>query len=63
MLILYKTEAAHYVTYEKKTYIYKIYDFTKDVIKILDQRMDSLTCKQKTRKWTLVPLAYVPDMS
>ena len=39
------------------------YDFTKGGIDIPDQWMGCLTCKQKARKWTLVALAYVFDIS
>ena len=56
VLFLHTTKGAYYVTNEekKKTYLYKIYDFTKGGIDIPDQRMGFLTCKPKTRKWTLV---------
>ena len=56
VLPLHTTEGAHYVTNDeiKKTYTYKIYDFTKGGNNIPDQRMGFLTCKQKTRKWALV---------
>ena len=49
VLLVNTTEPAHYVTNDEKTnpYIYKIYDFTKGGIDIPDQRMESLTCKQK----------------
>ena len=65
VLLLYSTEAAHYVTNDekKKPYRYKTYDFTKAGVSIPDQWMGTLTCKQKTRKWTLVALTYVLDMS
>ena len=43
--------------------MYKIYDFTKSGIDILDQRVETYTCKVKTRKWTLVALSYVLDMA
>ena len=66
VLLLHTAEAVHYVTNDenKKPYIYNIYDFTKGGIDLHDQRMGSLTCKaKKTRKWTLVALAYVLDTS
>ena len=65
VLLLHTTETAHYVTNDekKKPYTYEICDFTKGGIDIPDQRTGSLTCKQKTRKWTLVALVYVLDMS
>ena len=52
VLLLHTTEATHYVTNEvkKKPYTYKIYDFTKGGIDILDQRTGSLTCKEKQEK-------------
>ena len=58
VLLLYSTEAAHYVTNDekKKPYRYKTYDFTKAGVSIPDQWMGTLTCEQKTRKWTLVAL-------
>ena len=43
---LHTTKRAYYVTNEekKRTYLYKIYDFTKGGIDITDQRMGFLTC-------------------
>ena len=65
VLLLHTTEAARYVTNDekKKPYTNKIYDSAKGGVDIPDQRMVSLTCKEKKRKWTLVALVYVPDMS
>ena len=65
MTFLRTNEAAHYVTNDKKEkpYTYKIYNFTKVGIDIPDERMGSLNYKQKTKKWTLVVLAYVLDMT
>ena len=50
VLFVNTAEPAHYVTNDKtiKPYIYTIYDFTEGDIDIPDQRMGSLTCKQKT---------------
>ena len=50
VLLVTTTEPAHYVANDEKTkpYIYKIYDFTKGDSDIPEQRMGSLTCKQKT---------------
>ena len=64
-LLLHTTEAGHYVTNDKKKILYrqKIYYFTKGGISIPNQQIGSLTCKKKTRKQTIVTLAYVPDMS
>lgn len=42
---------------------YKLYDFTKGGTDIVDQRMGFLTCKTKSRKWTMVAFAYVLDMA
>ena len=65
VLLLHTTEAAHYVTNDKKKKpcTYKIYDFTKGGIVIPDQSMGYLNFKQKTRNLTLVTLAYVLDMN
>ena len=60
VLLLHTTEATHYVTNDekKKPYTNKIYDSAKGGIDIPNQQMVSLTCKEKTRKWTLVALVY-----
>ena len=65
MTFLHTNEAAHQVTNDKKEkpYTYKIYNFTKVGIDIPDERMGSLNYEQKTKKWTLVVLAYVLDMT
>lgn len=42
---------------------YKLYDFTKGGTDIVDQRMGFLTCKTKSRKWTMVAFAYLLDMA
>ena len=67
VFLLHTTEAVHYVTHDEKKnpyiYIYKICDLTKIGIDIPDQKISFLTFRQKTRKWTLVSLAYVLDMS
>ena len=47
----------------KKPLSYKINDYTKGGIDILNQRMGSYTTKYKTRKWTLVTLSYVLGMA
>ena len=47
----------------KKPQSYKIYDYTKGGIDILDQGIGSNVTKYKTRKLTLVALSYVLDMA
>ena len=43
--------------------IYKVYDFTKRVTDIIDQRMGFSTCKPKSRKFAITVFNYVIDMT
>ena len=62
MLLLHTTEAAHYVTNDekKKPYTNKIYDSAKGGIDIPDQRMVSLTCKEKKKKTDTCGISLCP---
>ena len=42
-----------------KPALYKLYDFTKGGTEIVDQRMSFYSCKQKSRKWTIVAFSYL----
>ena len=44
-----------------KLALYKLYDFTKGGTDIVDQRMAFHTSKTKSRRWTMVALAYMID--
>jgi hypothetical protein len=44
-----------------KLTLYKLYDFTKGGTDIVDQRMAFHTSKIKSRRWTMVALAYMID--
>jgi hypothetical protein len=44
-----------------KLALYKLYDFTKGGTDIVDQRMAFHTSKTKSRRWTVVALAYMID--
>ena len=44
---------------KNKAAIFKLYDFTKGIIDIIDQKMGSYTVKKKSRKWTKVAFAYL----
>lgn len=46
---------------KKKPGIYKLYDFTKGGTDIVDQRSQSLTCKAKSNRWTMVAFAFLLD--
>ena len=43
--------------------IYKVYDFTKRVTDIIDQRMGFYTCQPKSRKFAITVFNYVIDMT
>ena len=47
----------------QKTGLYKLYDFTRGGTDIVDQRIGFHTVKTKSRKWTMVVLAYILDMA
>ena len=42
---------------------YKLYDFTKRGIGECDKRSESHSCKAKSKKWTIVTLKYVLNMT
>ena len=46
---------------KKKPATDKLYDFTKGGTDIVGQQMSFYTCKAKSRKWTMVVLAYLLD--
>ena len=46
-----------------KPAVYKLYDFTKGGMDIIDQRMGAYTSKIKSLQWTMVALAYILDMA
>ena len=47
---------------KKKPAIYKLYDFTKGVIDVMDQRMATFSCTTKSNRWTIVAFAYILDV-
>ena len=61
VLLLTTIEPPLYVTDNKKKKPY--YDFMKGGIDIPNQRVGTYTCKVETRKWTLVALSYVLDVT
>ena len=48
---------------KNKAALYKLYDFTKRGIDIVDQRMGFYTCKFKLRKWSMVAFSCIIDMA
>lgn len=46
---------------KEKLAIYKLYDFTKGGMDIIDQRMGSYSCKPKSRRWPIVAFSYIVD--
>ena len=48
---------------QQKTGLDKLYDSTKGVTDIFDQRLGFHTVKTKSRKWTMVTLSYILDMA
>ena len=46
---------------KKKPALYKLYDFTKGGMDIVDQKFGNYTVKTKSRKWTTVAFSYLLD--
>ena len=44
---------------KSKPTIYKLYDFSKGGIDIIDQRMGFYSCKSKSKRWTMNAFSYV----